>query len=32
MLNEKEGKRVRVLIERYNNDLLFSFVLKSVFE
>ncbi|MEX0313370.1 MAG: PDZ domain-containing protein, partial [Allomuricauda sp.] len=32
MLNEKEGKRVRVLIERYNRDLLFSFVLKNVFE
>lgn len=31
MLNEKEGKRVRVLIERYNKDLLFSFVLKKVF-
>lgn len=32
MLNEKEGKRVRVLIERYNTDLLFSFVLKNVFD
>lgn len=32
MLNEKEGKRVRVLIERYNRDLLFSFVLRSVFK
>ncbi|WP_422862140.1 aspartyl protease family protein [Flagellimonas sp. W118] len=32
MLNEREGKRVRVLIERYNQDLLFSFVLKSVFD
>ncbi|THV59128.1 PDZ domain-containing protein [Flagellimonas alvinocaridis] len=32
LLNEKEGKRVRVLIERYNRDLLFSFVLKSVFD
>ncbi|TAI48164.1 PDZ domain-containing protein [Flagellimonas allohymeniacidonis] len=31
MLNEKEGKRVRVLIERYNRDLLFTFVLKKVF-
>ncbi len=31
MLNEKEGKRIRVLIERYNNDLMFSFVLKKVF-
>jgi membrane-associated protease RseP (regulator of RpoE activity) len=32
MLNEKEGKRIKVLIERYNNDLLFSFVLKKAFE
>ncbi|RIV67491.1 PDZ domain-containing protein [Flagellimonas aequoris] len=32
MLNEKEGKRIRVLIERYNKDLLFSFVLKKVFD
>lgn len=32
MLNEKEGKRVRILIERYNRDLLFSFVLKKVFD
>lgn len=32
MLNEKEGKRVRLLIERYNKDLLFSFVLKKVFK
>ncbi|MCL6268034.1 aspartyl protease family protein [Flagellimonas myxillae] len=32
MLNEREGKRVRVLIERYNRDLLFSFVLKKVFD
>ncbi len=32
MLNEKEGKRVRVLIERYNTDLLFTFVLKKMFD
>jgi len=32
MLNEREGKKVRVLIERYNRDLMFSFVLKSVFK
>lgn len=32
MLNEREGKRVRVLIERYDKDLLFSFVLKDLFE
>ncbi len=31
MINEKEGKRVRLLIERYNSDLLFSFTLKDVF-
>jgi len=32
MLDEKEGKRIRVLIERYNRDLLFSFVLENLFE
>ena len=32
MLNEKEGKRIRLLIERYNKDLLFSFVLKNLFK
>jgi len=32
MLNEKEGKRIKVLIERYNNNLLFSFVLKKAFK
>ena len=32
MINEKKGKRVRLLIERLNNDLLFSFVLREVFE
>lgn len=32
MLNEKKGKRVRVLIERYNRDMIFTFVLKDVFE
>ncbi len=32
MLNEREGKRVRVLIERYDKDVLYSFVLKDVFE
>lgn len=30
MLNEKEGKRIQVLIERYNQDLLFTFVLENV--
>jgi hypothetical protein len=32
MINEKEGKKVRVLIERYNKDLTFSFTLKDVFK
>lgn len=32
MLDDKKGKRIRVLIERYNKDLLFSFVLKDLFE
>ncbi|MGB5499676.1 MAG: PDZ domain-containing protein, partial [Maribacter sp.] len=31
MLDEKEGKRIRVLIERYHQDLLFSFVLENMF-
>ncbi len=32
MLDEKEGKKIRVLIERYNRDLLFSFVLEELFK
>ncbi len=32
MLNEKEGKRVKVLIERLDQDLMFSFVLKDLFK
>ncbi|NKI28047.1 PDZ domain-containing protein [Arenibacter sp. 6A1] len=32
MLNDKQGKRVKVLIERYNKDMLFSFVLKDMFK
>ena len=32
MLNERKGKRVRVLIERYDKDILYSFVLKDMFE
>lgn len=32
MINDKKGKRVRLLIERYNQDLLFSFVLRDLFE
>lgn len=31
MLNESEGKRIKVLIERFNKDLLFSFVLRDAF-
>ncbi len=30
MINEKEGKRIKLLIERYNSDLLFTFVLKNM--
>lgn len=32
MLNEHDGKRIRVLIERYDYDLLFTFVLKDMFK
>ncbi|SNR78926.1 Aspartyl protease [Maribacter sedimenticola] len=32
MLNEKKHKKVKVLVERYNNNLLFSFVLKPLFD
>ncbi|MFD2585404.1 PDZ domain-containing protein [Croceitalea marina] len=32
MINQKEGKKVRLLIERYNRDLLFSFVVKDIFK
>lgn len=32
MLNEKKGKRVRVLIEREDSDKLITFVLKDVFK
>ena len=32
MINDKEGKRIKLLIERYDQDLLFSFVLKKVFD
>lgn len=32
MLNEHEGKRVRVVIERYSSDLTFTFVLKNMFK
>lgn len=31
MLDEQEGKKVKVLIERANNDLQFSFTLKKLF-
>lgn len=30
MLNEKEGKHIKVRIERFNSDLLFTFVLKNM--
>ena len=32
MLNEKEGKKVRVLIERYDRNLTFNFILKNMFD
>ncbi|GMN11906.1 hypothetical protein MTsPCn9_32080 [Croceitalea sp. MTPC9] len=32
MINHREGKRVKLLIERYNKDLLFSFVVKDIFK
>ena len=32
MLNDKQGKRVKILIERYDKDLLFSFILKDLFK
>ncbi len=32
LLNEKEGKRIKVLIERYDSELLFSFVLENMFK
>ncbi|HET8736739.1 MAG TPA: aspartyl protease family protein [Pricia sp.] len=32
MLNEKEGKRVKVHIVRHNQDLTFSFILKNLFK
>lgn len=31
MLNEKEGKHIKIQIERYNQDMVLSFVLKKVF-
>ena len=32
MLNEKEGKRVKILIERYQKDMLLTYLLKDVFK
>ncbi|MGB3142940.1 MAG: PDZ domain-containing protein [Maribacter sp.] len=32
MLNDKKDKKVKILVERYNSDLLFSFELKPLFE
>ena len=32
LLNEKEGKRIKVLVERYDNDILVSYVLREMFK
>ena len=32
MLNEKEGKRVKILVERYQKDMLLTYLLKDVFK
>lgn len=32
MINQKEGRKVKLLIERYNKDLLFSFVVEDIFK
>lgn len=32
MINVKKGRRVKLLIERYNKDLLYSFVVEDVFK
>ncbi|MDL5510754.1 aspartyl protease family protein [Arenibacter sp. M-2] len=32
MLNEKDGKKVRLLIERYQKDMLITYVLKDMFK
>lgn len=32
MMNDRPGKRIRVLIERQNQDITFSFVLKNMFK
>lgn len=32
LLNEKEGKKIRVLVERYNKDVLVSYVLREIFK
>lgn len=32
LLNEKEGKRIKVLVERYNNDVLVSYTLREIFK
>ncbi|HLT51953.1 MAG TPA: aspartyl protease family protein [Arenibacter sp.] len=32
LLNEKEGKRIKVLVERFDNDVLVSYVLKEIFK
>lgn len=32
MVNEKEGKRIKLLVDRYNSDLLFTFKLTKLFQ
>ena len=32
MINERVGKRVKLVVERSNKDMKFSFVLKKIFE
>ena len=32
MINHKKGRKVKLLIERYNKDLLFSFVVEDIFK
>ncbi|NKI33346.1 PDZ domain-containing protein [Croceivirga thetidis] len=32
MINEHDGKRVKLLIERYNKDLVYSFIVEDVFK
>ena len=32
LINKKEGKKIKLLVERYNKDFLFSFVVKDIFK